>query len=223
MVGRLVQQQQAGASEQQLGQRDAHLPAAGERVGRPIEVRAREPQAGEHRRHLQVNAVALGEAEAIAQLAVAIEHLRLVILGRIRRAHALLERVHLLFHRQQRREGQRRLSEHGAPLVLQAVLREIPDREACGLDDVAGVGLVDARQHPEQGGLAGAVRPAQAHALAVVDLPGDRVEKHAIAERLGEAGELDHQRPGCGGGPSGPQAVVCGSAHRPCARARTPM
>ena len=39
VVGRLVEQQQVRLAEQQLGQRDAHLPAAGERLGRPLEVR----------------------------------------------------------------------------------------------------------------------------------------------------------------------------------------
>ena len=38
MVGRLVEQQQVRLAEQQLGQRDPHLPAAGERLGRPLEV-----------------------------------------------------------------------------------------------------------------------------------------------------------------------------------------
>ena len=57
--------------------------------------------------------------------------------------------------------------------------------------------------------------PQRPDALAVVDLPGDGVEEDAIAERLGEAGELDHVRLALGG-------AVCGSAHRPCARARAP-
>ena len=38
VVGRLVEQQQVGLAQQQLGQRDAHLPAAGEGLGRPLEV-----------------------------------------------------------------------------------------------------------------------------------------------------------------------------------------
>ena len=61
-----------------------------------------------------------------------------------------------------------------------------------GLDDEARVGLLEPGEHLEQRRLAGAVRPAQADALAIVDLPADRVEQHAIAEGLGEGGELDH-------------------------------
>ena len=45
MVGRLVEQQQVRLAEQQLGERDPHLPAAGERLGRPLEVLGLEPEA----------------------------------------------------------------------------------------------------------------------------------------------------------------------------------
>ena len=38
VIGRLVEQQQPRAPQQQLGQRDAHLPAAGEGVGRALVV-----------------------------------------------------------------------------------------------------------------------------------------------------------------------------------------
>ena len=76
----------------------------------------------------------------------------------------------------------------------QAVLRQIPDGEVRWLDDVAAVGLFQAGQHLQQGRLAGAVGAAQRHALTIVDLPGHRVEQHALAEGLGEGGELDHCR-----------------------------
>jgi hypothetical protein len=39
VVGGLVEKQQAGTSEQQLGERDPHLPAAGERLRGPVEIR----------------------------------------------------------------------------------------------------------------------------------------------------------------------------------------
>ena len=59
VVRRLVEQQQRRPAEQQLGQRDAHLPAARERLGRLVEVGARESKAFEHLRHAQVDAVAV--------------------------------------------------------------------------------------------------------------------------------------------------------------------
>ena len=66
VVGRLVEQQQAGLLQQQLRQRDAHLPAAGERLGRPLRVRLREAEAAQHRRDLQVDGVAVAVPELVA-------------------------------------------------------------------------------------------------------------------------------------------------------------
>ena len=62
MVGRLVEQQQVRLAEQQLGQREAHLPAAGERVGRPLEIRRLEAEPLQDRRGLQLDAVAVADA-----------------------------------------------------------------------------------------------------------------------------------------------------------------
>ena len=45
VVRRLVEQEQRRPAEQQLGERDAHLPAAGKRLGRLVEIRARKPEA----------------------------------------------------------------------------------------------------------------------------------------------------------------------------------
>ena len=74
MVRRLVEQQQARPAEQELGERDAHLPAARERFGRLLHVVLREPQAAQDGGDLQIDAVALEPAEALLQLAVAAEH-----------------------------------------------------------------------------------------------------------------------------------------------------
>ena len=76
--------------------------------------------------------------------------------------------------------------------MRQAVLRQVADGQRGRLEDRARVGLVEPGHHLQQRGLAGAVRTAQADALAIRDLPRDVVEEDAIAEGLGEVGELDH-------------------------------
>ena len=185
MVGRLVEQQQVGLAEQQLGQRDAHLPAAGEGFGRPFEVRRLEAEAAEHRRRLQLDAVAVAEPEAILQVAVAMQH-RIVLGFRNRRiAELILDGVHLRLHRDQVGERARRLLEDGVTRVTQAVLRQVADGQRVRLEHGARIGLVDAGHHLEQRGLAGAVRSAQADAFAIGDLPRDVVEQDAVAEGLG--------------------------------------
>ncbi len=101
-------------------------------------------------------------------------------------AEPLLERCDLGAHVEQRLEREAGLFAQRAAAVVQPVLRQIADRQARGLDDVPAVGLVEPREHLQQRRLAGAVRAAQADALAVVDLPADGVEQDAIAERFAE-------------------------------------
>ena len=67
VVGRLVEQQQVGLGQQQLGQRDAHLPAAAELIGLPRPILFAEAEAGEHAAHLRVERVAVERVKAILQ------------------------------------------------------------------------------------------------------------------------------------------------------------
>ena len=71
MVGGLVEQQQIRLGEQQLGQRDAHLPAAAELVGLARPVFLAEAEAGEHGAHLGVERVAVEGVKAFLQHGVA--------------------------------------------------------------------------------------------------------------------------------------------------------
>ena len=72
MVGGLVEKQQIGLGEQQFGQRDAHLPAAGELIGLARPVFFAEAEAGEHGAHLRVERVAVEGVEALLQHGVAL-------------------------------------------------------------------------------------------------------------------------------------------------------
>ena len=62
MVGRLVEQQQVRLLQQQLGQRDAHLPAAGKFFGLPRPVFLAETQPCKHRADLGLDGVAVVSA-----------------------------------------------------------------------------------------------------------------------------------------------------------------
>ena len=72
VVGGLVEQQQVGLGQQQLGQRDAHLPAAAELVGLPRPILFAEAEAGEHAAHLRVERVAVERVKALLQHGVAL-------------------------------------------------------------------------------------------------------------------------------------------------------
>ena len=184
MVRRLVEQQQRRAPEQQLRQREPHLPAARERVGGLLELRVGEAEPAQHGRDFQIDAVAVFDPEPILKRAVTLE--QRVVVGRRHGAvaEALFDVVHLGLHGEQPIEGRAGFFENGAARVRQAVLREISHGQRVGLDDGAAVGLVEPGEHLEQRGLAGAVRAAQPDALAIRDLPRDVLEQDAIAERL---------------------------------------
>ena len=186
VVGRFVEEQQVRLLQQQLGERDAHLPAAREGFGLALEVAAREAEALQDGRGLQLDRIAVTEAEAILEVAVAAEHRSVFRLGDGRVAQAVLEDVHLRLHREQIGEGAARFFEHRLAGVVEAVLRQVADRQRRRLEDRAGVRLVEAGHHLQQRGLAGAVGSAEADALAHRDLPRHMVEQDATAEGLGE-------------------------------------
>ena len=192
MVRRLVEQQQVGLAEQQLGKRDAHLPAAGKRFRRPLEVVGAEAEALKDGRGLQLDAVAVAEAEPVLQLAVALEHRLVLAFGNGRIAEPLFELVHLRLHAEEPFEGAARFLEQRAAGMGQAVLRQVADREGSGFEHAAAVRFVEPRHDAQQGRLSGPVRSAQSDPLARRDLPRHTVEQDAIAERLGELEKLNH-------------------------------
>ena len=192
VIRRLVEEQQVGAAEQQLGQRDAHLPSAGERLARTIGVVRTEAEAAQDRSDAEVHVVAIRQAEAILQLRIARQHRLMLGLRHGGVAKAMLDVVHLRLDIEQRLKGAAGFLEDGAPRVRQSVLRQIPNGQVGRPDNGAGVRFIEPGQHLEEGGLAGAIRPAETHTIAVTDLPGDMLEQGAVTERFRQVGELDH-------------------------------
>ena len=184
MVGRLVEQEQARPLQQQLGERDAHLPAAGEGLGRLVEVALLEPEAAQHCRHAQVHRVAVEPAEVLLALGVPHEHR--FVCGLVQRGvgQLLFEDAQLLLERQLRPERLARLADERPPAVLEPVLREVADGEVGRRNHLAGVRLVQAREHREKRRLAGAVGAAQSDPVTSVQLPGHVVQEDAIGEGL---------------------------------------
>ena len=80
------------------------------------------------------------------------------------------------------------------PLVREAVLRQVADRQRVGTHDAARVRLVEPGQHAQQRRLAGAVRSAQPDAIAIADLPGDASSSTRSANALCELLKLNHAR-----------------------------
>ena len=157
MVGGLVEQQQVGLRQQQLGECDAHLPAAGELSGVARPVFLAKAEAVEHRADLRVERVAVVHAEVAGDGVVAIGHLVIFARSRIEFAHLVGELFHLGFHRLQAAEDGHALVEDGAAFETQAILRQIAEGGVLGGGDGAVVERLDAAQHLQQRGFAGAV------------------------------------------------------------------
>ena len=71
VVGRLVQEHQVGALEQELGEHQPRLLAAGERAGRPVEIGLGEPQPGEDLLDAMIDRVGVLVLEPLVELVVA--------------------------------------------------------------------------------------------------------------------------------------------------------
>ena len=192
VVRRLVEEQQPRPGEQELGERDAHLPAAREVLGRAVEVLRRKAEAAQHGVHLRLDTVTVAMRERFLRLRVAMEQLVVRVAGYRGVRKLPFQVLHFGLERQQRREGERRLVPERPSRVGQSVLRQVADRQAGRAYDLSGVQLHLTGQHPEQRRLSGAVRAAEADALTWLHLPGDAVEQHAVRERLVKARYLYH-------------------------------
>ncbi len=157
-----------------------------------MHVVGRKSETAQHRVDLQIDAVAFIPSEAFLELAVPAEHLRVLGLRNRVVGEPLLEMQNLRAHVEQRLERQPRFGHQCPPAVVQAVLRQVADREARGLDHVAAVGFLQAGEHLQERRLASPVGAAQSDALTVIDLPADGVQQGAIAERLAQDRELNH-------------------------------
>ena len=148
MVRGLVEQQNVRPLEDQLGEGDAHLPAAGERVGGLLEVGRGETEPVQHPGDLQVDGVAVLVAEPMLQLAVPFQDRVVVLAGVPGVGEAMLEVLHGALDVEQRLERGADLGDQGASRVAEAVLRKIADGQPGALRHRSAVGLVETGQHP---------------------------------------------------------------------------
>ncbi len=150
VIGGLVEQQQVGFFEQQFGERDAHLPAAGKFLGAFVPLLVRETEAGKHGAHLRFDGVAVAVAEFAIQLMEAIGHLRVLRTGGIQLAHFVGKLFHLHFHLLQGSEDRHAFGEYAAAGKREAVLRQVAGADAARDAELAVVERLHAGQHFEQ-------------------------------------------------------------------------
>jgi len=197
VVGGLVHQQQVGAGQEQLGERDAHLPAARELLCAARRVLRGEAEPFQYVRDTGVDLVAAQLAEALAHLGVALEQALVVaVLGRVR--ELVLDRVLLVLERQQVLEGLLQLRPHRAAVVDDAVLGQVADRRVRGHPDAARVRLLEPGQHAQERRLPRAVGSRQANPVPLADVPAHLLEEDAVRVTLAQAFDVDHRRASSG-------------------------
>ena len=174
--------------QQQLGERDAHLPAAGELFGAALPVFLREAEAAEDSADLRVERVDVVRVEQIGNLGVAVGGG--VVLGglRVRVGHRVRELLVLDFEGADLVEDGEALVEDAAAGEREAVLREVAEGHALGVRALAVVEGLKAAEDLEQGGFAGAVAADKAGALIRRDEPVDIFKEEFWAESLAGGG-----------------------------------
>ena len=192
VVGRLVHQQDVGLAEQHARHRDAHLPAARQRADVAVDPLVVEAEAVQHLARLALERVAAEMVVLFLHLAEAREDLVHVVgLRGIR--HRVLQLFELVMQVADAAAARDRFVEHRAARHLFDVLAEVADRQLLRHGDVALVRPLFARDHPEDRGLAGAVRPDQADLLTRIELERRVDEEDLLAVLLADVRERDHE------------------------------
>ena len=178
MVGGLVEEQEVGALQEELGQHHTHLPSAAELGHGAPEIVVPKTEAQQHLLGLLLSAVGTHHGQLLSHLAVAVEELLIVRRGVVLALGNLLLHARQFFlHGLYPVEGREGLVEHRALAVGHHLLRQIAYRLARGDDHRARLGLLESGEDFEQRRLTGAVLAHEAYAVTVGDIESDIVEK----------------------------------------------
>ena len=194
VVGGLVEQQQAGFLQQQLGQRNAHLPAAGKLLRLPGPVVLAEAQSAEHRAHLRVECVAVMGAEVRVEMREAIGGCGIFGRCRVKLGQACGKGFEFLLHVAQLGEDREALGKNAAAAEGETLLREIADGHAAGPLQGAVVECFRAGKHLEQGRFARAVGAHKGGPLIGRDEPVGILEQDTGAESFAGCRKLEHKK-----------------------------
>ena len=199
MVGGLVEQHAVGSHQQDAGQRHAHLPAARQQPDIAVHPLLAERQPRQHLARAGIERVAVQLLEAPLHLAVALDQ-GVHVVGLLGIGHRRLELGDLDRQRAHRPDPIHHRGDGAHARHLADVLAEIADGHA-GIDrHLAVIGLLLARDHPEQRRLAGAVGPDQPRFLPLLEAHRRVDEQDLVAVLLADVVEADHGDRGYAGG-----------------------
>ena len=191
MVGRLVEQQHFGVAHEQLRERDAHLPAAGERRRVQPQIGFLEPKAEQDAAHLRLERVAAHHLVGVAGTPARGE----LTLGRVL-AERRLELAQTALGREDLGLRGDDLFEDGVVPHLDGLLFEVADARALGEHDAARIGVLFSGHDVQKRRFARAVRADEGETVVLLETQVDVGEQRTPAEGFGDVFELqNHSNP----------------------------
>jgi hypothetical protein len=184
VVGGLIEQEQVGLGQQELGESDAHLPAAAELIGLAAPILFGEAEAGEHSADLGVERVAVEGVKALLKHGIALGCGVVLGAGVVKLGKLAGEPLHLRLHLAQFVKDGEALFKDRSAGELKALLRQIADAHAAGLLHLAVVQRFKASKDLHQSGLAGAVGADQRGLLLATDEPVGLQEEYTRSKAL---------------------------------------
>ena len=181
VVGGLVEQEQVGFTNKQLGERDAHLPASREIAGTAGHVIFLEAQAEQHAAHLRFKAIPAERLIALARTAA-----RGKLLGSGIFVQACLELMEALLSLENFLLARDNLIENGAVFHLDGFLLQIAHNGALGEHHIARIGIFMPSNDLQHGSFARAIRAHQCQSIMGFKAKARVGEQHSAAEAFRE-------------------------------------
>ena len=191
VVARLVEQHRVGLHQENAAKRHAHFPSAGQSAHVAVHHLLAEAQAREHLARAAFERIAAELLEARLHLAVTDDDL-VHLAGTLGVRHRGLKVLQLGCDRGDRPGAVHHLGHRAPPRHLADVLTEVADGRAAIDGHLSFVGLLLPGDHPEQRGLAGAVRADEPDLLALVERHRSLDEENLVAVLLADAVETNH-------------------------------
>ena len=142
--------QQVRLFQEELGERDAHLPAAGELFGAAFPIALRKAEAAENGAHLRFDGVAVAGAKLAFGLMKPLGDLPVFRAGGIEFRHAVGQVLLLLFELTQVVEHGHALREYGAAGEGKTFLGKVSEGHALLGGQDTGIESLDAGQHLQE-------------------------------------------------------------------------
>ncbi len=193
VIGGLVEQQQVGFFKQQLGESEAHLPAAGEFLGVADPVFLAEAKTVEHRADLGFDGVTVAIPKLAIDVMKAVGGSGVFGTGGVELSQTLVQGFEFALHVAQVVEDGHAFGEDGAAGEREAVLREVTETDTLGKSDGAVIEAFQAAEDLQQRRFTGAVGADQAGAFLGGDQPIAVVEQKFGAESFSGALKLNHR------------------------------